>query len=84
MIVVKRIYRALFSMSSDTVPEPEMTDSGLGIAETSPPMMFADDFQKELESSPEWQEMEKSLKVILELLMIYSRSPKTYYCNYAF
>ncbi|CAG5114392.1 Oidioi.mRNA.OKI2018_I69.chrUn_10.g17259.t2.cds [Oikopleura dioica] len=53
------------SMSSDTAPEPDMTDSGLGIVETSPPMMFADDFQKELESSPEWQEMEKSLKATL-------------------
>ena len=67
MIVLKRFYRSLlFSMSSavsETTTEP-MTDSGLGInPEKAPPMMFADDFQKELEQSPEWQEMEKSLKV---------------------
>ena len=64
MIALKRFYRSLlFSMSSETNTEP-MTDSGLGITEKSPPMMFADDFQKELEQSPEWQEMEKSLKVL--------------------
>jgi len=51
-------------MSSETNTEP-MTDSGLGITEKAPPMMFADDFQKELEQSPEWQEMEKSLKATL-------------------
>jgi hypothetical protein len=31
----------------------------------SPPDMFADDFQKTLENSPEWQEMERSLKATL-------------------
>ena len=66
MIVLKRFYRALlFSMSSAETNTEPMTDSGLGIVEKSPPMMFADDFQKELEQSPEWQEMEKSLKVIV-------------------
>lgn len=33
--------------------------------EMAPPMMMAEDFQKTLENSPEWQDMEKSLKEAL-------------------
>ena len=41
-------------------PEPESEQV------IAPPEMFADELQKTLENSPEWQEMEKSLKETLE------------------
>ena len=53
---------------STSVVELE-TDSAVVVpddANSAPPAVFADDFAKTLENSPEWQDMEKNLKETLE------------------
>ena len=64
---------AVTETPSESVQTTEIAPDESPASESAPtepaqsaPELFADDFQKTLENSPEWQEMEKSLKATLQ------------------